>query len=151
LRFSSCCCITLFLVFDPALPLTLAGEGRTTLIVTVGYRWLAFLYSGGLLMAISGASTRLQRVLCSRALTWLGTLAYCTYLIHLPLMEASRRVLERGLGYSSSSTQFVGGLVGIALTLGVAKLSWIFFEKPLLRRAHATGTDHLDRCPHRPA
>jgi peptidoglycan/LPS O-acetylase OafA/YrhL len=34
---------------------------------------------------------------------WLGTLAYCTYLIHLPLMEASRRVLERGLGYSSSS------------------------------------------------
>ncbi len=68
---------------------------------------------------------------------WLGTLAYCTYLIHLPLMEASRRVLERGLGYSSSSTQFVGGLVGIALTLGVAKLSWIFFEKPLLRRAHA--------------
>ncbi len=42
-----------------------------------------------------------------------------------------------GTGLFLFQSQFVGGLVGIALTLGVAKLSWIFFEKPLLRRAHA--------------
>jgi peptidoglycan/LPS O-acetylase OafA/YrhL len=34
-------------------------------------------------------------------------------------------------------TQFLVGLIGIALTIAIAKLSWQFFEKPLLRRGHA--------------
>jgi peptidoglycan/LPS O-acetylase OafA/YrhL len=67
----------------------------------------------------------------------LGELAYCTYLIHQPLMEGSRRALGLRFVYSSSATHFVGGLIGIATALVAAKLSWTFFERPLLRRGHA--------------
>jgi len=33
--------------------------------------------------------------------------------------------------------ELVGGLLGIALTLAFAKLSWHFVEQPMLRRGHA--------------
>ena len=67
----------------------------------------------------------------------LGVLAYCTYLIHLPAIEASRRILGLRFNYASGATQFAGGLIGVALTLMVAKFSWYFLEKPMLRRGHA--------------
>jgi peptidoglycan/LPS O-acetylase OafA/YrhL len=119
------------------IPLTFKGQELATTMVTFGYSWLAFFYTGCLLIAITEANATVQRVLCNRSLLQLGVLAYCIYLLHLPLMEASRRLLGLRFAYSSTSTQFVGGLMGVLLTMGIAKLSWVFFEKPLLRRGHA--------------
>lgn len=130
------CWVTGFLSLG-LIPLTFKGQELSTTMVTFGYSWLAFFYTGCLLIAITGANATVQRVLCNRGLLQLGVLAYCIYLLHLPLMEASRRLLGLRFAYSSTSTQFVGGLMGVLLTLGIAKLSWVFFEKPLLRRGHA--------------
>jgi peptidoglycan/LPS O-acetylase OafA/YrhL len=116
--------------------LTFLGDATSTPMVTVGYSWLALLYTGWLLIAVTGANATIQRLLCNRSLTQLGGLAYCTYLLHLPFMEASRRLLGLRFVSSSTSTQFVGALIGVLLTLGAAKLSWKYFEKPLLRRGH---------------
>src|SRR5271170_5904260 len=129
---SALCWLTGFLSLG-LIPLTFKGDELSTTMVTVGYSWLAFFYTGCLLIAITGVNATIQRILCNRSLMQLGTLAYCTYLLHFPLMEASRRFLGLRFAYSSISTQFVGGLIGVLLTLGVAKLSWSFFEKPLLR------------------
>ncbi len=119
------------------IPLAFGGEPESTTMVTIGYSWLALFYTGCLLIAITGANATIQRVLCSRSLTQLGVLAYCTYLIHQPLMEACRRTLGLRFAYSAVSTHFIGGLIGVLLALGIAKFSWTFFEKPLLRRGHA--------------
>jgi peptidoglycan/LPS O-acetylase OafA/YrhL len=118
-------------------PLTIWGDGMSTPMVTIGYSWVALFYSTCLLIVITKNSTVPGGVLTNRYLMQLGGLAYCTYLFHLPLMEACRRLLGLRFSYSSEGTQFVGGLVGILLTLVVAKFSWTFFEKPLLRRGHA--------------
>jgi peptidoglycan/LPS O-acetylase OafA/YrhL len=64
----------------------------------------------------------------------LGTIAYCAYLIHMPLINAARRLL--GLRFSQDTSWLPGGLLGIAATLVIASISWKFFEKPLLRRDH---------------
>ena len=117
--------------------LTVWGDKTSTPMVTIGYSWLALFYTGCLLIAITRANVTIERMLCNRSLMQLGGLAYCTYLLHLPFMEASRRLLGLRFAYSSPSTQFIGGLIGVLVTLGVAKLSWTFFEKPLLRRGHA--------------
>jgi peptidoglycan/LPS O-acetylase OafA/YrhL len=104
-------------------------------MTTVGYSWLALFYMGCLLIAVSASARGLTRsVLCSPTLGTLGTLAYCSYLIHAPMIQAARRLLE--LRFSPPTAWLSGGMFGIALTLAVAALSWKFFEKPLLRRGH---------------
>jgi peptidoglycan/LPS O-acetylase OafA/YrhL len=105
-------------------------------MVTLGYSLLALFYTSCLLIAITAETGILVRVLRNPLLMQLGALAYCTYLIHLPAIEACRRILGLRFNYASEMTQFVGGLLGIVLTLVVAKSSWHFLEKPLLRRGH---------------
>ena len=134
-RRSALCWIT-GLLFAGLIPFSFLRD-KSTLMVTIGYSLLAFFYTGCLLIAITGANATIQRVLCNRSLGQLGVLAYCTYLFHLPLMEAARRFIGLRFAYSSEGVQFFGGLIGVLFTLGAAKLSWKFFEKPLLRRGHS--------------
>lgn len=101
-------------------------------MTTFGYSWLALFYTGCLLIAVS-ASAR-SEVLCNSWLMNLGTVAYCSYLIHLPMIQASRRLLE--LRLSPEKAWLPGGLLGVTVTLIIAALSWRYFEKPLLRRGH---------------
>ncbi len=124
-------------LFLGLIPLTLKGDKLSVVMVTAGYSWLALFYSACVLTALTGASAMFQRALRAPILTRMGMLAYCTYLLHLPLMEASRRLLGHLLPYSSTGTQFVGGVAGVLLSVAVAQLSWVFFEKPLIRRGHA--------------
>jgi peptidoglycan/LPS O-acetylase OafA/YrhL len=100
---------------------------------TVGYSWLALFYTFCLLIAVSSRGTA-QRLLCQRWLIGLGTIAYCTYLLHVPLVQVGRRLLEPR--FSEQTAWLSGGMLGIAATLGIASISWRFFEKPLLRRGH---------------
>ena len=101
-------------------------------MTTFGYSWLAFFYTGCLLIAVSTSDG--PRLLRNPTLIGLGTLAYCTYLFHYPMIHASRRLLE--LRLSPDNARLPGGLLGVALTLMIATLSWRFFERPLLRRGH---------------
>lgn len=60
----------------------------------VGYSWLALFYSFCLLIAVSPSKDNTRQFLCQKWLMRLGTIAYCTYLIHVPLVQAGRRLLE---------------------------------------------------------
>jgi peptidoglycan/LPS O-acetylase OafA/YrhL len=130
------CWVTGFLFVGLA-GFTLRGYPFSTLMVTVGYSWLAFFYTGCLLLAVTATRGVVVRILCNRLLMQLGVLAYCTYLVHVPAIEVCRRVLGLQFSYATAMAQFVGGFLGIAFTLAVSKFSWHFFEKPLLRRGHA--------------
>jgi peptidoglycan/LPS O-acetylase OafA/YrhL len=101
-------------------------------MTTVGYSWLAIFYAGCLLLGVSSSSR--STVLHNRTLGGLGTFAYCTYLLHFPLIQAARRLLE--LHLPKDRAWLPGGMLGIAVTLLIAILSWKYFEKPLLRRGH---------------
>jgi peptidoglycan/LPS O-acetylase OafA/YrhL len=102
---------------------------------TVGYTWLALFYTSCLLIAVSASTMGVvQRFLCQRWLMGLGTIAYCTYLLHVPLVQAGRRFLE--LRFSPRAAWIPGGLFGVAATVVIASISWKFLEQPLLRRGH---------------
>ena len=116
---------------------TFERDALSTLMVTVGYSWLALFYTGVLMLAVTAQSGLLPRVLRNRSLMQLGGIAYGTYLIHLPAMEACRRILGLAFNYSSETTQFAGALIGVGLTLALANLSFHFFERPLLRLGQA--------------
>jgi len=124
-------------LFAGLVPLTLRGNEFSTVMVTAGYSYLAVFYAVLLLVAITGASEVVGRICCSKIMMELGTLAYAIYLIHLPAMEASRRILGVRFRYSAPWIQFAGGMLGILLTLLVARASWRFLEQPLVRRGHS--------------
>jgi peptidoglycan/LPS O-acetylase OafA/YrhL len=67
----------------------------------------------------------------------LGRLSYCLYVIHVAVNllchEVLLRATPRFLDWKSAGVTILAAL----LTYGLAKLSWIFFEQPLLRRGHA--------------
>jgi peptidoglycan/LPS O-acetylase OafA/YrhL len=103
-------------------------------MVTVGYSLLGLFYTCCLLLTIT-SSARTRRLLCNKTLTRLGTIAYCTYLFHLPAIEFCSRLLKRR-SFSGSTTDFIAGVLGVTITLIMATLSWEYFERPLLRRGH---------------
>ena len=117
--------------------MTPQGFAFSGVMVTLGYSCLAFFYGSILLVALTGASPVLARILRNKALMQLGTLAYFTYLFHLLFMEAARRLLVLSMAHSSDLIRFAGGWLGICLTLFCAAFSWRYFESPLLRKAHS--------------
>jgi peptidoglycan/LPS O-acetylase OafA/YrhL len=103
---------------------------------TFGYSWLALFYTCVLLGAVTQSSTVVHRGLCNSVLMRLGTIAYCTYLIHRPLIWAGRHFLFLRYPHSPNVAMILGGIIGLTATLILAALSWKYFEKPLLQRGH---------------
>ena len=103
-------------------------------MTTWGYSWIALFYTTCLLTVISSSRGIWHSLLCHPALMRLGTLAYCTYLLHYPLIQAARRGISVLFPLHPEAAYVCGALVAIAVTLVLATLSWRFFEKPMLRR-----------------
>jgi peptidoglycan/LPS O-acetylase OafA/YrhL len=101
-----------------------------------GYSWLALFYAAFLLLAVVDSGGWLERILRNPALTKLGTLAYCLYLIHISVMQSVRHPLNSWLRSSPHVAWILGGILGAAASVLMASLSWKYFEKPLLRRGH---------------
>jgi peptidoglycan/LPS O-acetylase OafA/YrhL len=101
-----------------------------------GYSWLALFYAGFLLLAVVDTGGWLERALRNSALTRLGTLAYCLYLIHISVMQSVRHPLNSWLRSSLQLAWILGGILGATASVALASLSWKYFEKPLLRRGH---------------
>ncbi len=105
-------------------------------MTTWGFSWLAAFYTGVLLIAVTSSRGWLPRLLQNPSLMRLGTLAYCSYLVHVAILNALRHPLKAHFPQFPVATWLVGGILGIALTLAVASLSYRYFERPLLRRGH---------------
>ena len=103
-------------------------------MTTWGYSWFAMFYAGCLLLVISSPNGDKRRVLCNRGLMRMGKLAYCTYLLHFPLIGVGRSLLKVVLPVSPVSAWLVGGWLGVAASLALARISWEYFEQPMLRR-----------------
>jgi peptidoglycan/LPS O-acetylase OafA/YrhL len=110
-----------------------AYNALSTPMTTWGFSWLAAFYTSLLLIAISPSGI-VPRILRNKSLMRLGTLAYCSYLIHVGVMQALRHPLKAYFPQFPVAAWFLGGLLGIAVTLTIASVSFKYFEKPLLRR-----------------
>ena len=106
------------------------------LTLTIGISWLAIFYSGLLLVVLSQTTGRLAAVMRWAWLRKLGVVSYCVYILHDAFNQIAHRVLLhavpgiydlRGVGVT---------LLALGLTLGIATLSWRYFEKPMIRRGH---------------
>lgn len=98
---------------------------------------LAGFYAALLLLAVIGKDKFVPSVLCNSYLIKLGTIAYGTYLFHYILIDFVRFFLTYHRAQPPAIAFFGADLIGIALAVALADISWRRFEKPLVQRGHA--------------
>jgi peptidoglycan/LPS O-acetylase OafA/YrhL len=77
--------------------------------------------------------------LSSEAMRELGKISYCLYLIHWGVLwMIFRFVLHTQFG-ADLRLDFTVAPIALLLSVGIARLSWKYFESPLLRRAHRSS------------
>lgn len=105
-------------------------------MITVGYTLIALFYGCLLLLVLTSRVALVRNVFSSRALVGLGVIAYGLYLFHQPVYWMCEALVPTA---STEATRLVDyGVRALALLLifTVAKASWHWFERPLLRLGH---------------
>jgi len=107
-----------------------------TLMQTVGYSWLAFFYALLLTVVLVDADGLIARIARMGWLRELGRVSYCLYIVHPAVGYFCFGFLLHDIIHFTGLRSGAVGLLAIALSYGVARISWIFFEQPLLRLGH---------------
>jgi peptidoglycan/LPS O-acetylase OafA/YrhL len=128
----------LLLFFVGFAALTARSSDHDTLaMISIGYTWIAAFYASALLLILTSSSGILARIMRLAWLRELGRVSYCLYLIHLGLFFLFRKFLEVALGHVASWQGLLLNAVMIPICYGIARVSWIYFEHPLVKRGHA--------------
>jgi peptidoglycan/LPS O-acetylase OafA/YrhL len=86
----------------------------------------------GLILLIADGSQEAARFRSS-ALCLVGTISYCLYLIHQPISGILHGLLLGSEPDTGTPAQLAVTVLALAASLVVAYLSWILFERPVLR------------------
>jgi peptidoglycan/LPS O-acetylase OafA/YrhL len=110
---------------------------NNALMTSVGYTWIALLYTCVLLLAVSQPDSCLGMVMRWRWLRWLGSIAYGVYLIHLQVAFIIFNLARNYLRLELRTPYDLAAIVfALAITLGICQVSFHYFEKPLIRLGH---------------
>lgn len=136
--------LTLGLLSLGMLALTVNDWGVYSLVMSsVGYTWVALFYLCMMLIALSHQEGLMGRILRHRALVELGTIAYGTYLLHLGMLGLCHALIRGREPQIAGIADAAVTLLALVLTLALARLSWVYFEKPLVRRGHQHSYEKL--------
>jgi len=83
-----------------------------------------------------GAVARIARI---RILREAGAISYGLYLVHVPVVMLCRQYLGVAPVPATWGAALYALLLPAALSIGVAVVSWKYFESPLIRMGHALG------------
>jgi peptidoglycan/LPS O-acetylase OafA/YrhL len=105
-----------------------------TALSSLNYTWIALFYLCVLLIAITQSQSLLARALRNPMLMSIGGIAYGAYLFHEPVLGLCYAWTRGTLPVITDFTTLLITFCSLLLTLGLAKLSWVYFERPLVRR-----------------
>jgi len=138
-----------FLVFLAGMVFLLlrSPDYRSPLMSTLGYSWLALLYVTTLVFAVTHPASTLSKILRQKWLCWLGSIAYGTYLLHQGAQRLVFRLFSIDPPVVTGIYSLLITLAALAFTLLVARISWTYFEKPLVRIGHLSHYKFLLDLP----
>ena len=141
----------------PALIILLAGTGYLTAyansvwtsfeLVFLGYSWLALFYACLLLIVITAKNGLIVSVMRLPPLRYLGLIAYGVFLMHMTINELAHGLLLGQEPHITGLADVSVTIVALGATLGLAALSWHFFEKPIIRWGHTFSYIHKNTEP----
>ena len=106
-------------------------------MISIGYTWIAAFYASLLLLVLispSGAFARMMRMAWLREL---GRVSYCLYLIHGGTLFLLGTFLAVALKHVASWEGILLNAAAIPICYSMARLSWTYFEHPLVKRGHS--------------
>jgi peptidoglycan/LPS O-acetylase OafA/YrhL len=104
---------------------------------TIGYTWIAGFFVLIMLLALANPAGIVARVARSALLRELGRVSYCLYLIHYGLQLLGQTLLSTFVKNVSSWEGIAARAVTAVISYGIARVSWEFFEHPLVKRGRA--------------
>ena len=85
------------------------------------------------LMIVSAPRSRIARlILDCKPVKWIGVVSYGVYLFHLPLQKIIAKGMPH-LGMRADENWLIFGLVSLAVTVALASVSFVYFERPIMR------------------
>jgi peptidoglycan/LPS O-acetylase OafA/YrhL len=121
---------------------------------TLGFTCTSFFYVSIVLLAVSHPEGPVGRFFNLRPLIALGAIAYGLYLFHEPVKDLLHLAFTGQAPRLASWREAGIDLLAFGITLVVARLSWVRFEKPFVRRGHQfaywpsdAASVHVERGP----
>jgi len=108
----------------------------SSLTQTVGYSWIASFYLSLLLIVLTDTAGPIAGV---ARIGWLGEwgrISYCIYLVHAAVKYFCTKLMTHTATQITPWRSEEAILLSLAITFGIAKLSFTFFEAPLLQKGH---------------
>jgi peptidoglycan/LPS O-acetylase OafA/YrhL len=103
---------------------------------SVGYTWIAAFYGLVIMSALAQPTWPIAVIARFRWLGEIGRVSYCLYLIH-DAVRIGGGFLLKSLRPNAPSWEFVATNAGAAvISYLIARVSWFYFEHPLLRHGH---------------
>lgn len=99
----------------------------------LGYTWMAAFYASLLLLVLTPGRER--RVFHNPVLVRLGILAYAIYLFHPGILSLYHYAFFRAVPTMRDAPTLCVTLLSLGTVILLAELSWLVFEKPLIRYA----------------
>ncbi len=129
------------LILLAGLPVLNASLGPTWvpfsfLMVSVGYGWIAALYATVLILALIDPRSVLGRAMRWPWLASLGAISYSVYLFHLGIYFFCLWLLTGHEWFLASWRDFLVTCLAFIITIILGRVSWLFFEKPIVRWGH---------------
>jgi peptidoglycan/LPS O-acetylase OafA/YrhL len=112
----------------------LLGEANPFPTASFGYTWIAIFYATILVLALTQSTSLLARFLRNRWLRGLGVIAYGTYLIHVIVFTIVMTFLRGRTVIHWLFVDLAAAIFSTALSIAIAQISWLFFEKRFVRR-----------------
>jgi peptidoglycan/LPS O-acetylase OafA/YrhL len=104
---------------------------------SVGYTWIAIFYTLILLVVLDRPSGPVAWFARMGWLRELGRVSYCLYIIHGAVGFLCQTLLAAAVGHVESWQSVLTFVPAAVIAYLLARLSWVYFEHPLLRRGHA--------------
>jgi peptidoglycan/LPS O-acetylase OafA/YrhL len=113
-----------------------AGIPYSRLWMAVGVGWMSLFFAMVLTLALMDSQTFLSRILRVKWLASLGEIGLNVYLFHLGIYCFCIWLLTGHHWLLASWKDFAVTLLALAITITFGKLSWRYFEKPIMRWGH---------------
>jgi peptidoglycan/LPS O-acetylase OafA/YrhL len=108
-----------------------------TYVGTLGYSIIAVTCFLFVLLLLLAPIPGMKAALSARWLAWLGTVSYCVYLVHQPMKLWLFSVFLPGADpFIEGPRSILVTALALIATLGLAQVSWVVIERPLVRRGH---------------